>query len=141
MGGAAAADRDRGDTCLRAAPAAGADAGGSAGLVCGQGCFDHVVFHAPQVGDSPDALAPGGLGHRLFRADVAVLFSGCVPHRAAGSEMTRKLATAMLFLVLWSAPALAQGCAMCYSNAAGTTKDGQRAISKGVLILLVPPLT
>jgi hypothetical protein len=55
--------------------------------------------------------------------------------------MTRKLATAMLFLALWSAPALAQGCAMCYSNAAGTTKEGQRAISKGVLILLVPPLT
>ena len=54
--------------------------------------------------------------------------------------MRRKLATTTLFLVFWSAPALAQGCAMCYSNAAGSTKEGQRAISKGVLILLVPPL-
>jgi hypothetical protein len=43
-------------------------------------------------------------------------------------------------LGLWAAPAFAQGCAMCYSNAAGATKDGQRAISKGVLVLLVPPL-
>jgi hypothetical protein len=29
---------------------------------------------------------------------------------------------------------------MCYSSAAGTTKDGQRAISRGVLVLLIPPL-
>jgi hypothetical protein len=34
----------------------------------------------------------------------------------------------------------AQGCAMCYSNATGTTKEGQRAISRGVLVLLVPPV-
>ena len=29
---------------------------------------------------------------------------------------------------------------MCYSNASGSTKDGQRAISKAILVLLVPPL-
>jgi hypothetical protein len=29
---------------------------------------------------------------------------------------------------------------MCYSNAAGTTKDGQRAISRGILVLLIPPV-
>jgi hypothetical protein len=29
---------------------------------------------------------------------------------------------------------------MCYSNAAGGSKDGQRAISRGILVLLVPPL-
>jgi hypothetical protein len=51
----------------------------------------------------------------------------------------RFLALATLGL-LWAAPALGQGCAMCYSNAAGTTKDGQRAISHGILILLVPPV-
>ena len=29
---------------------------------------------------------------------------------------------------------------MCYSTAKATSKDGQRAISKGVIVLLVPPL-
>ena len=54
--------------------------------------------------------------------------------------MKMRLATLGLFLALWTAPAFAQGCAMCYSNAAGSSKDGQRAISKGVLVLLIPPI-
>ena len=54
--------------------------------------------------------------------------------------MIRRLLILVAALALWSAPALAQGCAMCYSNAAGATKDGQRAISRGVLVLLIPPL-
>jgi hypothetical protein len=29
---------------------------------------------------------------------------------------------------------------MCYSTAKATSKDGQRAISKGVVVLLLPPL-
>jgi hypothetical protein len=29
---------------------------------------------------------------------------------------------------------------MCYSNAAATSKEGQNAISRGVLILLLPPV-
>jgi hypothetical protein len=51
-----------------------------------------------------------------------------------------KLRLLTLVLLLWSGPAFAQGCAMCYSTATGTTKEGQQAISRGVLILLVPPL-
>jgi hypothetical protein len=54
--------------------------------------------------------------------------------------MKKRVLVVAAFLGLWAAPAIAQGCAMCYSNAAGATKDGQRAISKGVLVLLVPPL-
>ena len=29
---------------------------------------------------------------------------------------------------------------MCYSSAKGTTKEGQNAISRGVLVLLLPPV-
>ena len=49
---------------------------------------------------------------------------------------------ALFVLVLWltGVPAFAQGCAMCYSTAAAASKDGQRAISKAVLVLLVPPV-
>ena len=43
-------------------------------------------------------------------------------------------------LSLWAAPAFSQGCAMCYSSAVAASKEGQRAISKGVLVLLVPPV-
>jgi hypothetical protein len=48
---------------------------------------------------------------------------------------------AALWLAMWAMPALGQGCAMCYANATGATKDGQRAISRGVLVLLIPPLS
>ena len=53
-----------------------------------------------------------------------------------------KVRCALLVLVffLWTAPAFSQGCAMCRSSAAATSKDGQKAISKGVLVLVVPPI-
>jgi len=43
-------------------------------------------------------------------------------------------------LLLWNTPAFSQACSMCYSTAKATSKEGQRAISKGVIVLLVPPL-
>jgi cytochrome c-type biogenesis protein CcmH/NrfF len=43
-------------------------------------------------------------------------------------------------LCLWAAPVFAQGCAMCYSTASATSKDGQKAISRGVAVLVAPPL-
>lgn len=54
--------------------------------------------------------------------------------------MKLRLAMLGLLVVLWAGPAFGQGCAMCYSTAAATTKDGQRAISRGVLVLLAPPV-
>lgn len=54
--------------------------------------------------------------------------------------MRRKFATLGVFVFLWATPAFSQGCAMCRSSAEATSKDGRKAISKGVVILLVPPL-
>ncbi len=55
--------------------------------------------------------------------------------------MKLRLSTlAAAYLMFWAAPAFSQGCAMCYSNATGSTKEGQKAISHGVMVLLLPPV-
>lgn len=39
-------------------------------------------------------------------------------------------------------PALhAQGCAMCYQNAAATGPQGAQALRHAIIVLLVPPVT
>ena len=43
------------------------------------------------------------------------------------------------FLLLCAAPGFGQSCAMCYGSAKATSKEGQKAINKGVIVLLVPP--
>lgn len=55
--------------------------------------------------------------------------------------MKKVCSIAALALTMWAMPAFAQGCAMCYANATGATKDGQKAISRGVIVLLIPPLS
>ena len=54
--------------------------------------------------------------------------------------MNIRLAILVLSLLLWVTPVFGQACSMCYSTAQATSKDGQRAISKGVVVLLLPPL-
>lgn len=54
--------------------------------------------------------------------------------------MKLRIATLVALLLLSAAPAFSQACSMCYSTARATSKDGQRAISRGVLVLLVPPM-
>lgn len=44
-----------------------------------------------------------------------------------------------LLMMLGAAPAFSQGCAMCYSSAMAASKDGQKAISKAVIVLVIPP--
>src|SRR5438046_9896110 len=84
------------------------------------------------------------MADHVFPASLSVthvhFLSRCVPNPSFGSEMKLRLATLGLMLLLWAAPAFSHGCAMCYSNATGTTKEGQRAISRGGLVLLIPPV-
>ena len=49
-------------------------------------------------------------------------------------------AIGVFLLALSVTPAFAQGCAMCYQTVKGAPKDGQRALSRAILVLLVPPL-
>ena len=54
--------------------------------------------------------------------------------------MKLRLALLLLGSALWAAPAFGQGCAMCYQSALGASPKSQRALTRGVGVLLVPPV-
>ena len=54
--------------------------------------------------------------------------------------LRRSAALLIVLLLLGAVPAFAQGCAMCYSSASAASKDGQKAISRAVAVLVAPPL-
>ena len=55
--------------------------------------------------------------------------------------MKLRLATLALLAALCAAPAFGQGCAMCYSSAAGAGEKSQMALNRAVLVMLIPAVT
>lgn len=55
--------------------------------------------------------------------------------------MMRMRLASLILLAATAAPAFGQGCAMCYSSAAGAGHDSQIALNRAVLVLLVPAVT
>ena len=56
------------------------------------------------------------------------------------TKMKLRIAILAVSLLLSSASAFGQACSMCYSTARATSKDGQKAINRGVFVLLIPTL-
>jgi len=54
--------------------------------------------------------------------------------------MKPRLAILGLLVALSAVPVFAQSCAMCYSTARALNKEGQNAITRGVVVLLIPPI-
>jgi hypothetical protein len=63
-----------------------------------------------------------------------------MPVRTIFGAAKRASVIAALLLAMWSVPAFAQGCAMCYATVKAAPKQAQRTINRAILVLLVPPM-
>ena len=55
--------------------------------------------------------------------------------------MKTRLYTLVLLVVLAAVPAFGQGCAMCYTSAKAASPKSQKALSRAVLVLLLPTVS
>ena len=51
-----------------------------------------------------------------------------------------RIVVMIVVVCVWAVPAFGQGCAMCNANARSTPKEGQQALNRAVLVLLIPPV-
>ncbi len=75
---------------------------------------------------------------KTFSANIASTSRG-QRRRATVSNLLSAILLALVFS-LSSVPAIAQGCAMCYATAKATPKDGQRALNRAILVMILPPI-
>lgn len=57
------------------------------------------------------------------------------------ARLAKTLARAVAIASLTPLQAMAQGCAMCYQNAAAADSHGRTALQHGILILLLPAVS
>ncbi len=67
--------------------------------------------------------------------------SGTQKRRKAQHSILPLLFFSCLFLLFFSSPAAAQGCAMCRTALEGQAQSLTQALNLGILVLLIPPIT